>query len=95
MYQVNQVDAGLDFEVIRNILYCPICSNHLNNNNARNLFKNEPCSLCSKYGIERGDTLYVRDYGYKGIYFKEIDNIQFCPLCGKELKEDNSLDFYK
>lgn len=46
------------------------------------------CELCKRYGIEKGDCLYQRYY--PDLDFHEIVNIQFCPLCGKELKEDNT-----
>lgn len=45
------------------------------------------CELCKPYGLEKGDSLYQRFY--PDLDFHEIFNIQFCPLCGKELKEDN------
>ena len=48
------------------------------------------CPLCRKYGIEKGDRLYRVSYPDTGIDFEEITNIQYCPLCGKELKEDNT-----
>lgn len=48
------------------------------------------CELCKRYGIEKGDSLYQVGYPDTGIDFYEIRNIQFCPLCGKELKEDNT-----
>ena len=48
------------------------------------------CPLCRKYGLEKGDSLYQVAYPDTGIDFYEIRNIQFCPLCGKELKEDNT-----
>lgn len=50
--------------------------------------KNE-CSLCSKHGIEKGERLYQVSYPDTGIDFYEI-RVNYCPLCGKELKEDNS-----
>lgn len=91
LYQLNQVDGELDFETIRNIQYCPNCSKRLNNNNVRPpLIESEPCSLCKKYAVEKGDTLYYRDYRSRGIHFMDIDDIRFCPQCGKELKEDNA-----
>lgn len=91
LYQLLQVDSGLDFEIIRNVDYCPNCGVRLKNNRARNLMDNQPCTLCHKYGIEKGDTLLYRDYNtHNGILFREINNIQFCPVCGDELKEDNT-----
>ena len=48
------------------------------------------CELCKRYGIERGDSLYQVSYPDTGISFDEIRNIQFCPLCGKMLKDDNT-----
>ena len=50
--------------------------------------KEKECELCKKYGIEKGDSLYQRFY--PDLDFHEIRNIQYCPLCGKELKEDNT-----
>lgn len=49
---------------------------------------NLTCELCKPYGLEKGDSLYQRFY--PDLDFHEIFNIQFCPLCGKELKEDNT-----
>ena len=51
---------------------------------------NKECELCRRYGIEKGDSLYQVGYPDTGIAFYEIRNIQFCPLCGKALKEDNT-----
>jgi hypothetical protein len=51
---------------------------------------NSVCELCRRYGIEKGDTLYQVGYPDTGIDFYAIRNIKFCPLCGKELKEDNT-----
>lgn len=48
------------------------------------------CELCKRFGIEKGDSLYQVTYPDTGIDFYEIRNIQYCPLCGKELKEDNT-----
>ena len=48
------------------------------------------CELCKRYGIEKGDSLYQIAYPDTGIDFYEIRNIQFCPLCGETLKEDNT-----
>lgn len=48
------------------------------------------CPLCRRYGIEKGDTLYQVAYPDTGIDFYAICNIKYCPLCGKELKEDNT-----
>ena len=48
------------------------------------------CELCRRYGIEKGDTLYQVAYPDTGIDFYAIRGIKYCPLCGKELKEDNT-----
>ena len=50
--------------------------------------KNE-CPLCKKYGIEKGERLYQVAYPDTGIDFYEI-RANYGPLCGKELKEDNT-----
>ena len=44
----------------------------------------EKC-ICKKLGFEQEDTLYYRNSfegGYEVLY---IDDIRFCPVCGKEL----------
>lgn len=51
--------------------------------------KNSECTLCRRYGLEKGDTLYQVYYPDTGINFDEIRDIRYCPLCGKELKENN------
>ena len=51
---------------------------------------NQECTLCRRYGLEKGDTLYQVGYPDTGIDFYAIPNIKYCPLCGKELKEDNT-----
>ena len=48
------------------------------------------CTLCRRYGLEKGDTLYQVAYPDTGIDFYAIHDIKYCPLCGKELKEDNT-----
>lgn len=69
-----------------------IMSSHgnLEVNNMENNENKVECELCRKYGIEKGDTLYQVAYPDTGIDFYAIRNIQYCPLCGKELKEDNT-----
>lgn len=51
---------------------------------------NQECTLCRRYGLEKGDTLYQVAYPDTGIDFYAIHDIKYCPLCGKELKEDNT-----
>ncbi len=52
--------------------------------------KNPECTLCRRYGLEKGDSLYQVYYPDSGISFDEIRDIRYCPLCGKKLKEDNT-----
>lgn len=51
--------------------------------------ENPECPLCKRYGLEKGDSLYQAYYPDSGISFDEI-RVRYCPLCGKELKEDNT-----
>lgn len=47
------------------------------------------CEFCRCH--ESGDTLYELSDGYdgwKGIEFNCIRNIKYCPLCGRELLND-------
>ena len=44
----------------------------------------EPCSVCE--GLEDGDTLYVHSDWDGGIAFDYINNIKYCPVCGRKLK---------
>lgn len=48
--------------------------------------KEEEC-VCKNRGLEKGDTLYISADWDGGIGFDYIHNIQFCPVCGKELPE--------
>lgn len=48
--------------------------------------KEEKC-ICKDRGLEKGDTLYISADWDGGIGFDYIYNIQFCPVCGKELPE--------
>lgn len=48
--------------------------------------KEEECLFC-KYHY-KGDTLYEANSWDGGISYDYIENIQYCPICGKELKED-------
>lgn len=41
------------------------------------------CDLCSE--LEKGDTLYKSGDWDGGMGFEYIHNIQYCPLCGKQL----------
>mgnify|MGYP001404531159 CR=1 FL=1 len=45
------------------------------------------CEFCLEH--EKGDTLYEYSTWDGGIGFDYIHNINFCPLCGKELKEES------
>ena len=42
------------------------------------------CTFCMNH--EKGDTLFESSDWDGGIGYDYIRNIQFCPLCGKELK---------
>ena len=42
------------------------------------------CTFCMNH--EKGDNLYESSDWDGGIGFDYIRNIQFCPLCGRELK---------
>lgn len=44
------------------------------------------CWFCNSH--EKGDELYEWSSWDGGIGFDYIKNIQYCPLCGKELVED-------
>lgn len=70
----------------RNILYHDI----MGSDNMENNDNKAECPLCRRYGIEKGDTLYQVAYPDTGIDFYAICDIKYCPLCGKELKEDNT-----
>ena len=43
----------------------------------------EECKTCEE--LEQGDRLYVFGEDDVGITFNKIDNIQYCPMCGKKL----------
>lgn len=47
-------------------------------------FPNFTCYWCGE--LENGDTLYKRGSFDHGMTFEEIDNIKYCPVCGRELK---------
>lgn len=42
-----------------------------------------PCGVCE--GLENGDTLYIQTSWDNGIGFDYIQNIEFCPVCGRRL----------
>ncbi len=44
------------------------------------------CSFCRQH--ERGDTLYESSDWDGGIGFDYIRNIRFCPICGRELYDE-------
>ena len=48
---------------------------------------NQECTLC-RNTLEKYATLFYVEYPDTGIEFHAIRSIQFCPLCGKELKFD-------
>lgn len=39
------------------------------------------------HGLEDGDTIYMFSESDIDICFEKIENIHFCPLCGKKLKK--------
>ena len=43
------------------------------------------CKLCQNIEIERGDTLYKSSSWDGGVGYDYIDNVQYCPLCGRKL----------
>lgn len=43
------------------------------------------CGFCEDHS--KGDTLYERRSYDGGIDFEYIENIKFCPICGRELEE--------
>lgn len=45
----------------------------------------EPCEFCRNH--EKGNTLYESSTWDGGIGFDYIDNIKFCPICGRELQD--------
>ena len=45
----------------------------------------EECKLCQNIEIERGDTLYKSSSWDGGVGYDYIDNVQYCPLCGRRL----------
>ena len=44
------------------------------------------CKLCEE--LEPGDTLYKSNSWDNGIGYEYINNIQYCPICGKPLLTD-------
>ena len=50
---------------------------------------------CNLHFLEQGDTLYVMSSWDGGIGFDYIHDINFCPVCGNKLpNEDESETFY-
>ena len=45
------------------------------------------CNFCQNH--YKGDTLYEREDRDFGFGFNYIYDIKYCPICGKELKEDD------
>ena len=41
------------------------------------------CKTCEE--LEQGDRLYVYGEDDVGVMFERIENIQYCPVCGKKL----------
>ena len=50
----------------------------------RNIIVKRRCDFCQIH--EPGDTLYDRTSWDGGIGYNYINNIQYCPICGKKLK---------
>ena len=48
---------------------------------------NKECRFCAEHF--KGDTLYECNGWDGGLSFDYIRNIKYCPLCGKELPNDD------
>ena len=48
----------------------------------------EQCEFCQSH--EKGDLLYELSSWDGGIGFNYIRNVKYCPICGKELKNESS-----
>ena len=46
---------------------------------------NDNCEC--NHGLEDGDTIYRYSESDIDICFEKIENVHFCPLCGKKLKK--------
>ena len=46
--------------------------------------------VCDNYGMEPGDTLYISADWDGGVAFDYIENIQYCPVCGRKLEKWSS-----
>jgi len=51
--------------------------------------------VCDKYGMEPGDTLYISADWDGGVAFDYIENIQYCPVCGRKLEKWSSPRYKK
>lgn len=67
-------------------LYPTVTAESMQQYHSDRAVKEEKC-VCKDRGLERGDTLYISADWDGGIGFDYIHNIQFCPVCGKELPE--------
>ena len=52
----------------------------------------EAKAKCNHHYLTAYDTVYVFTESDIDICFEKIENIQFCPLCGMELKEKRRKD---
>lgn len=48
------------------------------------------CEVCRYHELEKGDTLYRYTSWDGGLGFDYIHNIRYCPVCGKELPEEEA-----
>ena len=51
--------------------------------------KDKEC-VCKYHDLEKGDTLYICSSWDGGVQYEYIEDIQFCPVCGKELPPEAS-----
>ena len=49
--------------------------------------KIEKLCVCKEWDLEQGDTLYYQTSWEGGIEYNYIENIKYCPICGKKLPE--------
>lgn len=49
---------------------------------------NEEKCICEIEGLERGCTLYFSIEWRGGIEFRKINDINYCPVCGKKLLDE-------
>ena len=48
------------------------------------------CEVCRYYALEQGDTLYRFTSWDGGVGYDYINNIRYCPVCGKELPREGA-----